>query len=78
MAGISEPVAETYLAALDAGDIDSMWKQLDPAARGFTFESRTKFANLSSCRQESVVLRAAQDKLWHVFVNDISTTDIAC
>jgi hypothetical protein len=39
---------------------------------------RTKYAALPSCRQESVTLRATQDRQWRVFVNNISPTGIDC
>lgn len=34
-----DPIATSYLKAIDDGDVASVWNQLDPAARGFTFAS---------------------------------------
>ncbi|SEN01952.1 DUF4019 domain-containing protein [Bradyrhizobium sp. OK095] len=41
-----EPVAATYLAALDAGDVDSMWRQLDPTAYGVSFKDKDQLKKL--------------------------------
>ena len=41
-----EPVAQAYLAAFDNGDIQSMWNQLDPVARGFTFKDPDQMKQL--------------------------------
>lgn len=39
---------------------------------------RTKFANLTDCRRETVALRATQDLRWRVYTHQIEQTPIPC